>query len=403
MAVEGPLDVHCAVLGGLMDLLTMNRNDFSVKELVEGYRSLIWTERFQPYGDFELHTEDIDYTRELLPERSLCTLLDSNEVMMVDTHEIQENADGVPQLTIKGRTIDAFLMNRVWKNAPYGKSVKMQTKYTIKQACAALVWTAVVNDTGDDVLRVTSTYPAGNSIPHVICTVSMPAGTDDGAVKARKIENGIIYDQLMTFLASGKLGIRIIRPNGTNGRKVNFGSGGAFSTTAETNITNCRFDIYKGRDLTDSVVFSWKAGHLDNPKYLFSSENLKTGAYVVGDPRNHYYTDPDELPGTNTGWNRRDTFVDGGTKETAEDADDFEEGLEDKGLRAVRKEGSRIRTVDAQISPFINFKYNVDYRLGDRVKVQGRYGSSNEYVTEFIRTQDENGEVGYPTLSSRLS
>ena len=381
----------------------MNRNDFSVKELVEGYRTLIWTERFQPFGDFELHTEDIDYTRELLPERSLCTLLDTNEVMMVDSHEIEDDEDGVPVLTVKGRTIDAFLENRVWKNAPYGKSVKMQTKYTIKQACAALVWTAVVNDTGDDVLRASSTYPAGNSIPHVICTVSMPAGTDDGSVKARKIENGIIYDQLMTFMASGKLGIRIIRPNGTNGRKVSFGSGGAFSTTAETNITNCRFDIYKGRDLTDSVVFSWKAGHLDSPKYLFSSADLKTGAYVVGDPRNHYYTDPDALAGTNTGWNRRDTFVDGGSKESGEDADDFEEGLEDKGLRAVRKEGSRKHTVDAQISPFINFKYNVDYRLGDRVKVQGRYGSANQYVTEFIRTQDENGEVGYPTLSSKLS
>lgn len=386
-----------------MDLLTMKREDFSVKELVEGYKTLIWTERFQPFGDFELHSEDIDYTRDLLPERSLCTLLDSNEVMMVDSHEIEENDDGVPQLIVKGRTIDAFLMNRVWKNAPYGKSVKMQHKYTIKEACAALVWTAVVNDTGDDILRAASTYPAGNALPHVICTVSMPAGTDDGAVKARKIENGIIYEQLMTFMASGKLGIRIIRPNGTQGRKVNFGSGGAFSTDAVSNITNCRFDIYKGRDLTDSVVFSWKAGHLDNPKYLFSSENLKTGAYVVGDPRNHYYTDPDVLTGTNTGWNRRDTFVDGGSKETGEDADDFEEGLEDKGLRAVRKEGSRVHTVDAQISPFINFKYNEDYRLGDRVKVQGRYGSANQYVTEFIRTEDENGEVGYPTLSSKLS
>lgn len=386
-----------------MDLLTMRKDDFSVQELVEGYSTLIWTERFQPCGDFELHTQDIDYTRDLLPERSLCTLLDTDEVMMVDSHDIQENADGVDELVIKGRTIDAFLENRVWKNAPYGKKVKMQHKYTIKEACAALVWNSIANGTGDDVLRAGATYPAGNEIPHVVVTVSMPAGTDDGSVKARKIENGIVYDQLMTFMASGKLGIRIIRPNNTSGRKVDIGSGGAFSTTAISDITNCRFDIYKGRDLTDSVVFSWKAGHLDNPKYLFSSERLKTGCYVVGDPRDHYYTDPDVLSGTNSGWNRRDTFVDGGSKESGEDADDFEESLEDIGLRAVRKEGSRIHTVDAQISPFINFKYNVDYRLGDRVKVQGRYGSANQYVTEFIRTQDDDGEVGYPTLSSKLS
>lgn len=402
-----------------MDLLKVSKDDFEVGNLVEGWRTLIWTERFQPWGDFELHTEDIDYTRDILPERSLCTLRDTDEVMIVDTHNVKKNDNGVPELIIKGRTIDSFLTNRVWKNAPYGKTVKMQHKYTIKEAAAVWVWNAVVNDTGDDVIRNGETYPAGNSLPHVIVTVSMPAGTDDGSVKARKIQNGVVYDQLMTFLSSGKLGIRIIRPNGTKGRKVNVGSGGAFSTDAVADITNLRFDIYKGRDLTDDVVFSWRAGHLENPEYMFSSETLKTGAYVVGDPRNHYYTDPDVLPGTNTGWNRRDTFVDGGSKDDltqggsesdaafaarkAAAADDFEESLEDLGLRAVRKEGAHINTVDAQISPFINFKYNVDYRLGDRVKVQGEYGSDNKWVTEFIRTEDSNGEVGYPTLSSKLS
>lgn len=386
-----------------MDLLTVKKSDYSVGKLVEGHKLLIWSERFQPWGDFELRTEDIDYTRNLLPEGSFCTLMDTEEVMMVDSHEIENDDDGVPNLVVKGRTIDSFLENRVWKNAPYGKTIKMQTKYTIKEAAAALAWNSIANGTGDDVLRAGETYPAGNELPNTVVTVSMPAGTDDGAVKGRKLENGVVYDQLMTFLSSGKLGIRIIRPNGTTGRKVNIGSGGAFSTVLTEDILNLRFDIYKGRDLTDKVVFSWKAGHLDEPKYLFSSLALKTGAYVVGDPRNHYYTDPDAIAGTNTGWNRRDTFVDGGSKEDGADADDFEESLEDIGLRAVRKEGKHVNTVDAQISPFINFKYNKDYRLGDRIKVQGQYGSDNKWVTEFIRTQDDNGEVGYPTLSSKLS
>lgn len=386
-----------------MDLLTMNKTNYEIKELVEGYRTLIWTERFQPNGDFELHSEDVDYTRELLPERSLCTLLDTEEVMMVDSHEIEIADNGVPNLIVKGRTIDSFLENRVWKNAPYGKTPKMRVKYTIKEAAAVWVWNMIANGTGNDVIRASSTIPTGYELPHVVVTVSMPAGTDDGSVKARKVANGNAYDQLMTFLTSGKLGIRIIRPNDTTGRKVSVGSGGVFSTELVNGIENLRFDIYKGRDLTDDVVFSWRAGHLDNPKYLFSSLALKTGAYVVGDPRNHYYTDPDALPGDNAGWNRRDAFVDGGSKDDDDTGDDFEESLEDLGLRAVRKEGSHVNTVDAQISPFVNFKYNKDYRLGDRVKVQGEYGSSNKYVTEFIRTQDDNGEVGYPTLSSKLS
>lgn len=402
-----------------MDLLTVRKDDYSIKELVEGWQTLIWTERFQPWGDFELHTQDVHYTRDLLPERSLCTLRDTEEVMMVDSHDIKLNADNVPELTIKGRTLDSFITNRIWKNAPYGKAVKMKHKYTIKEAAAAWLWNAICNGTGNDVLRDDALQPEGNELPHVILTVSTPTDYVEGGTKARKVENGVVYDQLMTFLSSGKLGIRIIRPNNTNGRKVTIGSGGAYSTELVHDIENLRFDIYKGRDLTDKIIFSWKAGHLDEPEYLFSSEIFKTGAYVKGDPRSNYYTDPDVLPGTNSGWNRRDAFVDGGQKDDLERhegesdaafearkeeaADDFEESLEDAGFRAVRKEGAHINGVEAKISPFINYKYQRDYRLGDQVRVQGQYGSANKWVTEFIRTEDENGEIGYPTLSSKLS
>lgn len=387
-----------------MDLVTVNKKTYAIQTLVDGWRSLVWAERYQPWGDFELHTEDVDATRALLPERSLCSLRDSREVMMVDSHDIAINSDGVPELVVKGRTVDSFLENRVWKNAPYGKSAKMADSYTLKQAAAVWVWNAIANGSGDDRIKTSQPYPAGNKITGAVVTVTFPAGSDTSTSKKRRVENGVVYDQLMTFLTSGKMGIRIMRPvPGNNGRRVTVNSDGTYTVSSVENILGLRFDIYKGRDLTSKIVFSWRAGHLLEPKYLMSSAAFKTGAYVVGDPREIYYTDPDAIAGANSGWNRRDTYVDGGSKEDGETGDEFEEGLEDLGSRAVRKEGAHINTVDAKISPFIDAKYGVDYRLGDRVKVQGQYGTQNKYVTEFIRTHDENGEVGYPTLSSKLS
>lgn len=389
-----------------MDLVQVNRKDYSLGRLVElnwKTDTLIWTERFQALGEFELHTQAVQSVKNLLPERSLCTLRETNEVMWVDSHDIQPNSDGVDELIVKGRSLEWILMRRVWKNAPYGKRLTMAKKYSVRQAAEVWVWNAIANGTGNDRIKTSASYPAGNQLPNVVVTDSIPPSSD-GPNKARKVQNGQVYDQLVTFMSAGELGIRIIRPNGTKGRVVHVAGDGTFSTDSVSDISDLRFDLYRGRDISGNVVFSWKAGHLDSPTYLFSSENLATGAFVDGDPREAYVTDPDVVAGTNTGWNRLDLYVDGGSKDSGVDADDFEESLEDQGLRAVRRDGAHINSVDAQISPNINLKYGRDYHLGDRVMVQGRYGAKDKkYVTEFIRSQDVNGVRNYPTLSTTLS
>jgi ReqiPepy6 Gp37-like protein len=422
MGLEREVDVLASVCGCLMDLIQINRSDYSPGKLVEldwSTDSLIWSERFQQLGDFELHTQNVDGVKALLPERSMCSLRDSDEVMWVDSHNIETDDEGVDMLTVKGRSLEWILMRRVWKNAPYGKKIKMAKKYSVRQAVEVWVWNAICNDTGNDRIKTSADYPAANHLPNVVVTDSVPPSSD-GPNLARKVNNGDVYSQMQTFLSSGKLGIRIIRPKGAKGRVVHIDGDGTFNTDSVSDISDLRFDFYKGRDISDRIVFSWKAGHLDNPTYFFSSENLMTGAFVDGDPREHYYTDPDVVAGTNAGWNRLDGYVDGGSNEDLErhagesdadfadrkdaDNDDFEESLEDIGLRTVRHDGAHIVAVDGAISPNINLKYGKDYKLGDRVLMQGRYGAhEKKYVTEFIRSKDKEGEVGAPTLSTTLS
>lgn len=389
-----------------MELVTINRSDYSLGKLVEldwKTDTLNWAERFQAMGDFELVTQNVKDVRQLLPERSMCTLRDSNEVMWVDSHSIEPDSDGIDILTVKGRSLEFILTRRIWKNAPYGKKLTMAKKYSVRKALEVWVWNAICNGSGNDRIKTSASYPAQNQLPNVVVTDSVPPSSD-GPDKARKVQNGYVYDQAQTFMTSGKIGLRIIRPNGTKGRVVHIDGDGTYNVDSVADISDLRFDFYQGRDISDEVVFSWKAGHLDSPTYFFSSEVLMTGAFVDGDPREHYYTDPDIVAGTNSGWNRLDGYVDGGTKDDGVTADDFEESLEDLGLRTVRHDGSHINAVDGDISPNINFKYGKDYKLGDRVMVQGRYGAhQRKWVTEFIRSQDSNGEVGAPTLSETLS
>jgi hypothetical protein len=61
-----------------------------------------------------------------------------------------------------------------------------------------------------------------------------------------------------------------------------------------------------------------------------------------------------------------------------------------------------IELVDGEIVPDVQFKYGVDYNLGDIVEVQGHSGVINSArVTEYIRAQDDSGSRAYPTLTKQ--
>ena len=84
-------------------------------QLIEGYISLIWTERFQNPGEFQLKSYDIDRMKDLLPVDTLVSHLETKEVMRVETHLIEmegEGEDATPVITITGRTAYAILEDR---------------------------------------------------------------------------------------------------------------------------------------------------------------------------------------------------------------------------------------------------------------------------------------------------
>jgi hypothetical protein len=56
--------------------------------------------------------------------------------------------------------------------------------------------------------------------------------------------------------------------------------------------------------------------------------------------------------------------------------------------------------VDGETSPISEYKYGTDYKMGDILELESFTGAlSKARVTEFIRSQDSNGEKAYPTIS----
>jgi len=418
-----------------MDVVRLNSTTYAVEKILDGFSSKIWTERYQDPGEFELRSYNIERTLYDLPEASLLSLRDSTQVMMVETHSIEQDGEGYVLVT-KGRSAECILESRVFSDAKYGKKIPMQKKYSIQNALMVYLWNAVANTLGKSV--VVKGKPAESiydRIPNIKITDST-AGA--GKAVTRRLENSDCYTQMKFWIDAGHFGIRMIRPiSGAPSRKTAHVTQGGTLTLPLEVATGITMDIYSGVDRTTlqaarpAVIFSDAADDVSNKSYLFSSKDYKNVAVVIsahGPLHGKIVTPPaaaerDNPPpiipppvggatigdpvfvaanATPSGWSRRDLLVDAGTKDDGETTKEFLADLTDVGQEALTApEHSRQSVFDGVISPNTMYKYNVDYSLGDKVTLLGKYGVAKAMqVQEYVRTENATeGENGAPGLA----
>lgn len=356
-----------------MNLITLGSNNQPVDE-VEGYNSLIWTERYRANGDFTLTTNKIDEIRTKLPLESFVSLQDSKEVMMVESHAIDADEDGPDVLTVTGRTIETFLENRavVLDNSPLSSggggddSVLYLTPATTASAAEDFDnfgYNVNVRDTLD---------------PYQIVDVTTKSLT----ATQRQVARTDTYSELIKMLAEDNLGIRNVRTT---------------YDSPDFSITPSRIygEVYNGTDKTSTVILDARVGHFGKGKYLWSVRNYKNVVYVANAS---VFT---EVQATGVSallaFQRRTGVLNlSDVTQTGTTATNI---LKARG-RAYLAENKKTVVFEAPVSPNIPYKYKVDYDLGDTIKVIGNYGlNQNLMVTEHVRIEDNAGERSYPSLA----
>lgn len=392
-----------------MDLMTLNMTTFLPEKLIENYTSLIWTERYMTAGEFELRTPRIAETMELLPEGQFVSLRDSLEVMMVETHVIDVDEDGNHVLTVSGRTFETFLENRVMLGFLRDPWDTLQPYSSAGVSCL-VSWNGLVNATGHEPTRTGQLKNTHDAIPGIVVTDST---THAETPKIWTLEVGQVYEKLLGFLELGDLGIRMIRPTNQTANVVTFNvstteARGTIQETVTNNIQQLRLDIYKGLDRTrnngvrEPVLFHYNSGHVETPQYLFSIKGTKNMVRVITSFRwlNVYANGtepPDPVP---TGMNLRVLHMDGG--EPGDEGQEFLPLAIQKAQLELKK-FNRSVIFDGAISLLSPYKYNEQYRLGDIVTLAAEYGfEASMLVAEYVRTEDETGDRGYPTLTIQL-
>lgn len=421
-------------------------------KLIEGYNSLIWTERFQAQGEFELKTFDIDNMAALLPEDTLVSHLETQEVMQVETHSIDfvgEGEDARPELTIRGRSATSILEHR-WVEGAYQKKRRMRKKYSATAAASVLLVNALDNKSGADLTRgdddpdtegVVNHY-AWNTldyIPNVAITEIVSA---EGPTRWWQLTQGMLYPQLMKILTDADLGLRCLRPVSPSPStvvtvKTALAERGTVVRTQVADVTQLRFEVYSGTDRTGSVKLSLLQGHIDKPQYLFSKKDYKTGVEIM---TGQITLSDVYRPGESglTGWQRRIMGVDGGSPELPPEPEkpeelgenataaqrkarreaidvwktkhakwrnkrdrivaDFREEERTAALNALRK-ARRVNMFSGDVSSLSPYIYKKHYDLGDTVLLADDKGQTAKMmVSEYVRTEDPNGDRGFPGL-----
>lgn len=352
-----------------MELIVLDA-DLTPIHVLDSFESLIWTERYSEYGDFEICANVSDRVMDILKPNRYLWLNGSDQLMIIEGIEIESDAENGNRLTASGRSLESILDRRI---------VWSQT-----------VLTGNLQDAVQKLLNENVISPSDESrkIDNLIFEAS-----DDPSVTELKIEAQFTGDSLYRAIKMmcdvHDVGFRI--------------------TLSEDN--RFIFKLYAGKDRSYGqfdntyVVFSPKFENIINSSYITSERTLKTVALVAGEGEgvDRRTTTTAIASGAGSGLDRREMYVD--ARDISSSVDDRtltnEEYLAQLAQRGSEYLSENIATesFEGEVDTTRTFKYGEDFFIGDVVQIMNEYGKgSRARVTEIVKSFGPNGIEVFPTF-----
>lgn len=350
--------------------------------LVEDVESKMWVERFSEAGEFEVVGELGSGIKEKLPIGSFVSHTATDEIMMVEDHDLTDDGEEEPLVKVTGQGFETFLDQRIT-----GVEREFPTSGAIPDYNIPInpTWTQIVHLIRNHIYASEVT-DAANALPYFDV---LTTATGDGELESRTMPRVSLYKNVQELLAVDGLGIKVIRPGRSD---------------LASNPDNSVILIHKGVNRADGVMFSYDSGDVESADYLWSNKTVKNAAYIHGKwvdtvvflgpatsgiSRRWMEIDMSDI---DQNWNEAPTGTARGMIEAAMK-------IRGKQILAAQKE---VALAKAEISQEAQSSvYRVDYNVGDLVTVTGNYSEDTTMrVTEHVEIEDEEGTRSYPTLSA---
>lgn len=348
-------------------------------QVIEGFETFIWTERYSSAGDFQIVTKSTYNNRTSLAPGTRIGMEGSTYVMVVDTVDDDTDNDGSRLLNITGSSIENLLNDRVAMPAIANLDetpawiVEGTPGNIVRQMFHEICVFAVLNANDTFPFFTEGTLlPSGNiPEPADLITVAAPPDT--------------LYNTIKKICDTYGLGFRFVKHG---------------------DLGQLYFEVYTGSDRTSAqsvvpaVIFDPELDNLSQVRQLTSTALVKTTAYVFAKNGAVTVNAPTASPDA-VGSERRVLFVN--SSNTSDAGPDLTAALQQEGLIALSAQRT-VYSFDGQLPVSQPYVYGTDYKLGDIVEERNEDGFGNlMMVTEQIFTSDKEGERAFPTLSISLA
>lgn len=353
-----------------MDLLVMNTNVEAIA-LIDTFTSLIWTDRYSAYGDFEIYTTINANIIDSFKDDYYLWNPESEHTMIIEEREIVSDVENGDRLLVKGRSLESILLRRiVWKQTILSGNLQEGVKKLLDE-------------------NVISPEDEKRKISNFVFVESTDPAITELTVDAQFMGDNL-YDAIKKLCDTHSIGFKIVLTDD-----------GLF-----------RFGLYAGTDRTYDqsnnpyVIFSPSFENVISSNYLESKMNFKTVTLVAGEgeePSRKTVTVEIEAGG-GSGLDRREKYTDArhlrsetdeGTLSDAE----YSAQLTQKGNEDLA-ENAYVKAFEGQVETSRTFVYGKDFFMGDIVQVANNYGNeSKSRVVELVRSQSETGIEIFPTFT----
>ena len=350
------------------------------EKIYDRFKSLIWTERWREVGDFELVLYSTPDVRQSFVSGKMLALNASNRVMVVETVEDGTDDEGERLFTVKGRSLEKILIDRAARAAM--EDLTTTPKWTLSGTpgnIARQVFQEICVDTVLDPNDSIPFYQPGSMYP-------TPNIAEDDSLITRDIEPKTVYQAIKEICEVYDMGFRLTR---------------------NVDLSELYFDVYTGNDHTSSqsvlpaVIFAPDLDNMRNTTEFTTTALEKNVAYVFSNLGFEVVLAANATEATE-GFERRVLLVKITDLDETLTPTEATEAMIQRGKEELNKNRS-LSAFDGEISEYSNYRYGIDYELGDLVEMRNSDGVTNNMrVTEQIFVYDEEGERSYPTLSINL-
>lgn len=350
-----------------MDLFILDTN-FDAVSVIDSYESLIWTGRYNEYGDFELYTPVRSELLKTIKQDYYLWTRDSDNVMIVEKIHIQSDAENGDHITVSGRSLESILTRRIiWG--------RLNITGNLQNGIKKLLDACIINPSDDD--RKISNFIFEYSTDPVITGLTVTAQyTGDN-----------LYDVISKLCSEHGIGFRIT---------LNDNKQFVFKLYAGSNRS---YD----QNTYPYVIFSPNFENLLNSNYMESKTALKNSVLIAGEGEDNERKFASIDKG-DKGVNRRELFVD--ARDISSDLgdgvsmpnDEYADLLKQRGNEKLT-ENEDVVSFEAQVDAYAMFKYGEDFFIGDIVQITNEFGhEATARICELVISENKEGIDVYPTF-----